>query len=69
MMTALSPGLEALTAFTENRRVYVGVSDLPNEAGWAVRMAASDGGTLRAVIGEATTILEAATRADALAGV
>jgi urease accessory protein len=68
MMTALSPGLESLTVFTEDRRVYVGVSDLPNQAGWAVRMAASDGGTLRAVIGEATTILEAATRADALAG-
>jgi urease accessory protein len=66
MMTALAPGLESLTVLTDGRRAYVGVSDLPNEAGWAVRVAASDGGALRTVIGEATTILETATRADAL---
>lgn len=47
-MTALSSELEELSVLTGDRRVYVGVSDLPNQAGWAVRIAASDGGVLRA---------------------
>jgi urease accessory protein len=49
-MTALSPSLESLSGHTGDRRVYLAVTDLPNHAGWAVRIAASDGGTLRATI-------------------
>jgi urease accessory protein len=60
-MTALSPRLESLTVLQGDRRVYVAVSDLPNEAGWAVRIAASDGGTLRANIGAVTALIEAGT--------
>jgi urease accessory protein len=58
-MTALSPHLESLTVLTGDRRVYAAVSGLPNEAGWAVRIAASDGGTLRATIGAVTALIEA----------
>jgi urease accessory protein len=58
-MTALSPGLESLAVLTGDRRVYVAVTDLPNEAGWAVRVAAWEGGTLRATIGAVTALIEA----------
>jgi urease accessory protein len=58
-MMALSPHLESLTVLTGDRRVYAAVSGLPNEAGWAVRIAASDGGTLRATIGAVTALIEA----------
>jgi urease accessory protein len=57
-MTALSPDLESLSAVTGDRRVYLAVSDLPNQAGWAVRLAASDGGTLRATIAAVTEVVE-----------
>jgi urease accessory protein len=60
-MTALSPSLESLTELSGDRRVYVAVSDLPNDVGWAVRLAASDGGTLRAVTAAVTAAVEAAT--------
>lgn len=53
-MTALTPQLDALSVLTGDRRSYVGVSDLPNGAGWAVRIAASDGGVLRAAIAAVT---------------
>lgn len=42
--------LEALNLLTGERRVHVAVTGLPNHAGWAVRLAASDGGTLRQTI-------------------
>jgi urease accessory protein len=58
-MTALSPELESLSVLTGDSRVYVAVSDLPNQVGWAVRIAASDGGTLRATIAVATELIEA----------
>jgi urease accessory protein len=58
-MTALSPDLETLSVLTGDRCVYVGVSDLPNGAGWAVRIAASDGGVLRATLGAAAGLVEA----------
>lgn len=41
--------LESLTDLS-GRAVYVGVSDLPNAAGWAVRIAAADGGVLRSTL-------------------
>lgn len=47
-MTARTPALESLADLGS---VYVGVTDLPNSAGWAVRIAASDGGALRTAIG------------------
>jgi urease accessory protein len=50
-MTALTPELESLSVLTGDRRSYLGVSDLPNDAGWAVRIAASDGGVLRTTVG------------------
>ncbi|WP_197378411.1 urease accessory protein UreD [Mycolicibacterium mengxianglii] len=56
-MTALSPELESLSVLT-GRRVYVGVSDLPNGAGWAVRIAASDGGVLRSAISAVQAALQ-----------
>lgn len=58
-MTALSPNLEALSVLTGDRRVYVAVSDLPNQAGWAVRLAGSDGGTLRATVAAVIELIEA----------
>jgi urease accessory protein len=58
-MTALSPDLEALSVLTGDRRVYLAVTDLPNQAGWAVRIAGSDGGTLRAAIAAVTELIEA----------
>lgn len=57
-MTALSQELEALAVLTGDRTVYVGVSDLPNGAGWTVRIAASDGGVLRAAIRAVTVLLD-----------
>jgi urease accessory protein len=61
-MTALSPDLESLSALTGDRRVYIAVTDLPNQAGWAVRIAGSDGGTLRATIAAVTELIEAGSR-------
>jgi urease accessory protein len=63
-MTGRSPGVESLSVLTGDRRVYVGVSDLPNDAGWAVRIAASDGGILRATIGAVTALVDARTVVD-----
>jgi urease accessory protein len=56
-MTALTPELDALSVLTGDRRSYVGVSDLPNGAGWAVRIAASDGGVLRTAITAVTEVV------------
>ncbi|MHC9290924.1 urease accessory protein UreD [Mycobacterium sp. LTG2003] len=47
-MTARTPALESIA---DLGRVYVGVTDLPNAAGWAVRIAAADGGALRTAVG------------------
>jgi urease accessory protein len=58
-MTALSPNLESLSVLTGDRRVYLAVSDLPNQVGWAVRIAGSDGGTLRATVAAVTELIEA----------
>jgi urease accessory protein len=63
-MTALSPSLESLSVLTGDRRVYLAVSDLPNQAGWAVRIAGSDGGTLRATVAAVTELIEAGTCED-----
>jgi urease accessory protein len=60
-MTALSPKLESLSVLTGEGTVYVAVSDLPNGAGWAVRLAASDGGILRSVAATVTAVVENAT--------
>jgi urease accessory protein len=54
-MTAISPDLESLR---EHTRVYLAATDLPNQAGWAVRIAGSDGGTLRATIAAVTGQIE-----------
>ena len=56
-MTALLPTLESLSVLTGDRRVYLAVSDLPNQAGWAVRIAGSDGGTLRATVAAVTELI------------
>jgi urease accessory protein len=56
-MTALSPDLESLTVLTADRHVYLAVSDLPNQAGWAVRIAGSDGGMLRATVAAVTELI------------
>ncbi|MET0451441.1 MAG: urease accessory protein UreD [Mycobacterium sp.] len=64
-LTSVSQDLETLSVLAGDRRVYVAVTDLPNDAGWAVRVAASDGGTLRTVIASATAMVEAATRVGA----
>ncbi len=63
-MTALTPELEALAELGGDNLAYVAVTDLPNEAGWAVRLAASDGGTLRAVTGAVTALIEAHVTPD-----
>jgi urease accessory protein len=63
-MTALSPNLELLSVLTGDRHVYLAVSDLPNEAGWAVRIAGSDGGMLRATVAAVTELIEAASCED-----
>ncbi|CAN5571167.1 urease accessory protein UreD [soil metagenome] len=62
-MTALSPNLESLSVLAGDSRVYVAVSDLPNDAGWAVRLAASDGGVLRSVAAAVTAIVDTGTAA------
>ncbi|BCI56034.1 urease accessory protein UreD [Mycolicibacterium litorale] len=54
VLTSRTPELEALSVLTGDRRTYVGVSDLPNDAGWAVRIAASDGGVLRTAVAAVT---------------
>jgi urease accessory protein len=61
-MTALSPDVESLSRHTGDRRVYLAVTDLPNQVGWAVRIAGSDGGTLRATIAAVTEQIEAGGR-------
>lgn len=61
-MTAISSDLESLRVLTGERRVYLAVSDLPNQAGWAVRIAGSDGGTLRTTIAAVTELIVAGTR-------
>jgi urease accessory protein len=58
-MTVLSPDLESLSVLTGDRRVYLAVSDLPNQVGWAVRIAGSHGGTLRATIAVVIELIEA----------
>jgi urease accessory protein len=62
-MTVLSPDLESRSVLTGDRRVYLAVSDLPNQVGWAVRIAGSDGGTLRATIAAVTELIEAGSQA------
>jgi urease accessory protein len=57
-MTALSPDLESLSVLIGDRRVYLAVSDLANRAGWAVRIAGSDGGTLRATVAAVIELIE-----------
>lgn len=57
-MTGLSAELEALAVLGGNRTAYVGVSDLPNEAGWAVRLAASDGGALRTAVAAVIALVQ-----------
>jgi len=61
-MTALSPSIESLSVLTGDRRVYLAVSDLPNQAGWAVRIAGWNGGTLRATVAVVTDLIEAGSR-------
>lgn len=56
-LTAATPELESLTTMS-GRTVYVGISDLPNEAGWAVRIAAADGGVLRNAVSAITARLD-----------
>lgn len=58
VMTAVTPALEALSVLGGERRSYVAAGDLPNGAGWAVRIAASDGGALRATMAAVTALLE-----------
>jgi urease accessory protein len=58
-MTALTPELESLSVLTGERRAYLGVSDMPNDAGWAVRIAASDGGVLRSTVRAVTAVVAA----------
>ena len=62
-MTALSPSVESLSVHTGDTRVYLAVSDMPNQAGWAVRIAGSDGGTLRATAAAVTELIEAGSQA------
>jgi urease accessory protein len=62
-MTVLSPDLESRSVLTGDRRVYLAVSDLPNQVGWAVRIAGSDGGTMRATITAVTELIEAGSQA------
>ncbi|MET0899938.1 MAG: urease accessory protein UreD [Mycobacterium sp.] len=57
-MTALTPELESLSVLRGDRTAYLGVSDLPNEAGWAIRIAASDGGVLRTAVGAVIALVE-----------
>jgi len=52
--------IERLTVMTSDASVYIGVSDLPNGAGWAVRIASHDGGRLRATISWAVRTIRAA---------
>ncbi|MET0704476.1 MAG: urease accessory protein UreD [Mycobacterium sp.] len=63
-MTAMTPELEALAVLSGDRPIYLAVSDLPNDAGWVVRIAASDGGTLRATTAAVTALVETATEVD-----
>jgi urease accessory protein len=58
-MTAISPDLESRSGHTGDRRAYLAVTDLPNQVGWAVRIAGSDGGTLRATIAAVTEQVDA----------
>lgn len=58
-MTVLSPDIESLSVLTGERRVYLAVSDLPNQVGWAVRIAGSHGGILRSTIAVVTELIEA----------
>lgn len=50
-MTALTPAIESAAG-----QVMAGVSDLPNEAGWVVRLAAGHGGALRAALTAVTEL-------------
>jgi urease accessory protein len=60
-MTAMTPDLESVAVLTGDRPSYLAVSDLPNEAGWVIRIAASDGGTLRAAVAVVTALIGAGT--------
>lgn len=59
VLTALSRDLESLNVLTGDSRVHLAVSDLPNRAGWAAGLAASDGGTMRATIAAVAERIEA----------
>lgn len=67
-MTATSPALEALSVLSGQRRVYVAASDLPNGAGWAMRIAASDGGALRATTAAVTALVDSVAAIPTLCG-
>ncbi len=58
-MTAISPDLESRSGLTGDRRAYLAVTDLPNQVGWAVRIAGSDGAALRATVAAVTEQVEA----------
>lgn len=51
-LTAATPAIEAAAA-----PALAGVSDLPNRAGWAVRLAAGDGGALRTALAAVTALV------------
>lgn len=57
----LSRDLESLTGLSGDSRAYLAASELPNHAGWVVRLAASDGGTLRSTIAAVTARIETAS--------
>lgn len=59
MIIALMAGLEEMAAPSCDRPVYSGLSELPNGAGWAIRVAAPDGGALRAATDSLIQLVEA----------
>lgn len=56
---APADAIESLAVLDGDRRLYLGVSDLPNGCGWAVRIAASDGGVLRSALAAVVTLADA----------
>lgn len=50
--------IESLAVLAGDRRVYLGVSELPNECGWVVRISASDGGVLRSAIAAVVSLAD-----------
>ncbi len=62
-MTALTPEIEAAAA-----PVLAGVSDLPHDAGWVVRLAADHGGVLRAALAAVSALVARVPCAAAATG-